>query len=44
MSWCTSGVGLQALSFIDTRHLGNIPRFQRFPCYYYCNYCYYYYD
>ena len=32
MSWCASGVGLQYLPFIDNRHLGNIPRFQRFPC------------
>ena len=23
MSWCTSGVGLQVLPFIDNRHLGS---------------------
>jgi len=34
MSWCTSGVGLQVLPFIDNRHLGSIPRFHRIP--YYC--------
>jgi len=32
MNWCTSGVGLQYLPFIDNRHLESIPRFQRFPC------------
>ena len=34
VSWCTSGVGLQVLPFIDNRHLGIIPRFQWFPCWY----------
>jgi len=24
MSWCTSGVGLQVLPFIDNRHLGSM--------------------
>jgi len=33
LSWCTSGVGLQVLSFIDNRHLGSIHRFQRYPCF-----------
>ena len=28
MSWCTSGVGLQVLPFIDNSHLGSILRFQ----------------
>ena len=32
MSWCTSGVWLQDLPFIDNRHLGSIPCFQRIPC------------
>ena len=31
MSWCTSGVGLQVLPFIDKRHLGS-NFLQRFPC------------
>jgi len=34
MPWCTSGVGLQVLPFINNSHLGSIPRFQRFSCYY----------
>jgi len=34
MSWCTSGVGLQDLPFIDNSHLVSIPRFQRFSCLY----------
>ena len=34
VSWWTSGVGLQVLPFIDNRHLGIIPRFQWFPCWY----------
>jgi len=29
MYWCTSGVGLQSLPFIDNNHLGSL---QRFPC------------
>jgi len=33
MSWCTSGVGLQVLPFIDKRHLGSIHRFQWFACF-----------
>jgi len=33
MSWCTSGVGLQDLPFIDNRHLESIPCFQLLPCY-----------
>ena len=32
MSWCTSGVWLQVLPFIDHRHLGSIPHFQWFSC------------
>ena len=32
MFWCKSGVWLQDLPFIDNRHLGSIPSFQRFPC------------
>jgi len=34
ISWCTSGVGLQVLPFIDNTHLGSIPRFQRFSCHF----------
>ena len=33
MSWCTSGVGLQVLPFIDISHLWSILRFQRFSCF-----------
>jgi len=29
MSWCTSGVGLQVLPFIDNSHLGSILHFQQ---------------
>jgi len=32
MSWCTCGVGLQDLPFIDNSRLGSILRFQRFYC------------
>jgi len=32
MSWCTSGVGLQVLPFIDNSHLWSILRFQWFSC------------
>jgi len=38
MSWCTSGVGLQVLPFIDNSHLGSIHRFQWISCYYRCDY------
>jgi len=34
MSWCTSGVGLQVLPFIDNSHLGSILFFQWFSCLY----------
>jgi len=34
MSWCTSGVWLQDLPFIDNRHLGSIPHFQQFSYFY----------
>jgi len=30
MSWCTSGVGLQGLPFIDNSHWWSILHFQRF--------------
>ena len=33
MSWCTSGVKLQVLPFIDDRYLGSMLRFQRFSCF-----------
>ena len=32
MSWCTSGIGLQVLPFIDNSHLGSILHFQGFSC------------
>ena len=32
MSWCTSGVVLQVLPFIDNNHLGSTLRFHRFSC------------
>ena len=32
MSWCSSGVGWQALSFIDNSHLGSIHRSLRYVC------------
>jgi len=32
MSWCTSGVGLQDLSFIDNWLLRSIHPFQRYSC------------
>ena len=32
ISWCTGGVGLTVLSFIDNTHLGSILRFQHFSC------------
>ena len=33
MSWCTSGVGLQVLPFIDNNRLGSILHFQLFSCF-----------
>jgi len=39
MSWCTSGVLLQLLPFIDNSLMGSIPRFQRFPCLYFAIVC-----
>ena len=38
MSWCTSGVGLQVLPFIDNRQMGRTHRFQRFSCF--CQFCF----
>jgi len=32
MFLCTNGVELKVLPFPDNRHLGSIPRFQRFSC------------
>jgi len=32
MSWCTIGVGLQVLPFIDNSHLGSILCFQQLSC------------
>ena len=33
MYWCTSGVGLQVLPFIDNMHSRSIIRFHRFSCF-----------
>jgi len=35
MSWCSSGVLLQPLPFIDNSLMKSIPSFQRFPCIYF---------
>ena len=37
MAWCTSGVELQVLPFIDNRHLWSILPFQRFSCFFELN-------